>query len=655
MTAPVPQAAATPPAPAPQTALKLRSEKFAIEDALTLYGIDSWGAGYFGINEEGHLQVLPSSDPARGVDLVQLVESLRQRGLATPLLVRFPQLLERQVRTLCGSFRKAINEYEYRSNYFPVFPIKVNQQWSVVTELLEAGRKSSLGLEVGSKPELLAALAVDTPPESLLVCNGFKDSSYLSLAMLGREMGRNVFVVVEKPYELEGLVHMARDRKVRPLVGIRVRLHARGSGKWEKSSGNASKFGLTTNELLEAMAFLKKNRMLDCLKMFHFHIGSQITEIRRLKNAFKEAARIYAKARRMGVDIEYLNVGGGLGIDYDGSKTSSDASVNYTMQEYANDVVYSVKDVCDNENVTEPHIVSESGRAMTAYHSVLILDARAEIGGAASGVKLKPSSRDPQVIGELMDILQSISVKNYREFYHDAVEHRDEMISSFNLGILTLQDRAKGEAAFWEIAAKAVRYSKTQKFVPDEFVELEKQLVDKIVCNFSVFQSMPDQWALDQLYPVVPIQRLREKPDHRVTLVDITCDSDGEIDKFVDLKDIKEALEVHRLNPNEPYYLATLLLGAYQDTMGDLHNLFGSVNEAHVVLDDGGRVHIKRSRRGNSVRETLAAFGYDAKDLAARLQARLEECVKDRTLTSSEARHLLSEYRGHFDAYTYLT
>lgn len=642
-------------APARQAASRVRSEKFAIEEALSLYGIDSWGAGYFGISEDGHLLIRPTADHGVTVDLFDLVEDLRQRGLATPLLLRFPQLLAAQVRSLCGAFRKAINEYEYAGRYHPVFPIKVNQQWSVVSELLEAGRKSGLGLEVGSKPELLAALALDAPTESLLICNGFKDSSYLSLASLGRRIGRNVFVVVEKPYELQGLVQIARDRKVKPLIGVRVRLHARGSGKWEKSGGNASKFGLSTGELLDAISFLKKSRMLDCLKMFHFHIGSQITEIRRLKNAFKEAARIYAKARRMGVAIEYLNVGGGLGIDYDGSKTSSDASVNYTMQEYANDVIYTVKDVCDNEDVEPPHIVSESGRAMVAYHSVLVTDARAEIGGVAHGVKLKPSPRDPQVVGELVDILRTINVKNYREFYHDAVEHRDEMISLFNLGMLTLQDRARGEAAFWEIATKAVRYSKTQKFISDEFVELEKQLVDKIVCNFSVFQSMPDQWALDQLYPVVPIQRLREKPDHRVTLVDITCDSDGEIDKFVDLKDIKEALEVHRLDPEEPYYLAALLLGAYQDTMGDLHNLFGSVNEAHVVVDDGGKVHIKRSRRGNSVREALAAFGYDAKDLAARLQAALEEGVKRKVLSSTESRQLLSEYRGQFDAYTYLT
>ncbi len=578
--------------PAPQIPPRIRTEKFAIEDALTLYGIDSWGASYFGISEEGHLTVHPTAEPTHSVSLAELAADLRRRGLTTPILLRFPQILKTQVRNLVGSFRKAITEYEYKADYRPVFPIKVNQQWSVVSELLEAGRTHGLGIEVGSKPELLAALAIDLPPGALLICNGFKDNSYLSLAALGRRMGKNVFVVVEKPYELHGIAQIARDRKTNPLIGIRVRLHARGSGKWEKSGGHTSKFGLNTAQLLDAILYLKKNRLLDCLKMFHFHIGSQITEIRRLKNAFKEAARIYAKARRMGIDVEYLNVGGGLGIDYDGSKTSSDASVNYSMQEYANDVVYTVKDVCENENVPVPHIVSESGRAMVAYHSVLILDARAEIEGAAGSVRLKPSSKDPQVVGELIDILRSINVKNYREFYHDAVEHRDEMISLFNLGMLTLQERAKGEAAFWEIASKAVRYSKTQKFMADEFVDLEKQLVDKLVCNFSVFQSMPDHWALDQLYPVVPVQRLREKPDHRVTLVDITCDSDGEIDKFVDLKDIKEALEVHHLDSEEPYYLAGLLLGAYQDTMGDLHNLFGSVNEAHVLVDDEGRVHI---------------------------------------------------------------
>lgn len=632
-----------------------RLEKFSIEDAMSLYGMESWGAGYFHINEAGHLEVRPAAAESSRVDVRQVVDSLNKRGLTPPVLLRFPQLLEAQVRHLCAAFRKAISEYDYAGQYHPVFPIKVNQQWAVVTELLEVGWKYALGLEAGSKPEVLAALALETPPDSLLICNGFKDSTYLTTAALAARIGKNVFIVIEKPYELEGLAQVVRDRGVRPNIGIRVRLHARGSGKWEKSGGYTSKFGLSTAQLLDAIAFLKKNRLLDCLKMFHFHIGSQITEIRRLKNAFKEAARVYAKARRMGVEIEYLNVGGGLGIDYDGSKTSSDASVNYTIQEYANDVIYTVKDVCDNENVPEPHIVSESGRALAAYHSVLVVDARAEIGGNSGSLKLKPSARDPQVVGELIDILKTITVKNYREFWHDAIEHRDEMISLFNLGLLTLEERAKGEAAYWEIAAKAVRYAKTHKFFADEFVELEKQLVDKMVCNFSVFQSVPDHWALDQLYPVVPIQRLRERPDHKVTLVDITCDSDGEIDKFVDLKDIKEALEVHRLDEGEPYYLAVLLLGAYQDTMGDLHNLFGSVNEAHVVVDGNGRVHIKRTRRGNSVRETLAAFGYEAKDLAARLQAILEERMKHGSLSQAESRHLLSEYRGQFDAYTYLT
>ena len=630
------------------------SEKYSIEDAMSLYGIDSWGAGYFRISEEGELEVVPTPDDALRVNIPEIIEDLKKRGLASPILLRFPQLLEAQVRGLCTSFRKAIAEYGYAGSYRPVFPIKVNQQRSVVAELLEAGWRYGLGVEVGSKPELLAALAMETPPESLLVCNGFKDNTYLTMAALAQRIGKSVCVVVEKPYELEALVQVVRDRGVRPNIGFRVRLHARGSGKWEKSGGQASKFGLSTAQLLEGMAFLKKNRMLDCLKMFHFHIGSQITEIRRLKNAIKEGARIYAKARKMGVEVEYLNVGGGLGIDYDGSKTSSDASVNYSMQEYANDVIYTVKDVCENENVPEPHIVSESGRAMTAYHSVLVVDVRAEITGTAD-LRLKPSPRDPQVIGELIDILRTMTVKNYREFYHDAVEHRDEMISLFNLGLLSLEERAKGEAAFWGAAAKAVRYSKTQKFQADEFVELEKQLVDKVVCNFSVFQSIPDHWAIDQLFPVVPIRRLREKPDHRVTLVDITCDSDGEIDKFVDLKDIKEALEVHHLNDGEPYHLAVALVGAYQDTMGDLHNLFGAVNEAHVVVDEEGVAHLKRTRRGSSVRETLAAFGYDPKDLAARLQAMLEDGIKREILSPTEARQLLSEYRGQFDAYTYLT
>ncbi|HKY34279.1 MAG TPA: biosynthetic arginine decarboxylase [Candidatus Polarisedimenticolia bacterium] len=629
-------------------------EKYGIDDVMNLYGIDSWGGGYFRVTEEGHLSVTPTNDESRSIELLKEVEELARKGVTTPLLLRFPQLLESQVRNLCNAFRKAITEFGYSREYKPVFPIKVNQHRFVVNELLEAGWKYNLGIEVGSKPELLGALALDTPPESLLICNGFKDMAYLSNAILAQKIGKNVIVVVEKPYELEHLVQIVKDRGVKPAIGFRVRLHSKGSGKWEKSGGVTSKFGLSTAQLLEGIQELKRARLLDCLKMFHFHIGSQITEIRRLKNAIKEAARVYAKARKMGVDIRYINVGGGLGVDYDGSRTSSDASVNYTVQEYANDVVYTIKDVCENENVPEPDIVSESGRAMTAYHSVLVIDVRAEI-SARTSQKLKPAAKDPQVIGDLFFILKNMTVKNYREYYHDAVEHRDEMFALFNLGLLSLEERAKGEACFWEIAAKAVRYAKTQKFVADEFVELEKQLHEKVVCNFSVFQSIPDHWALDQLFPVVPIHRLREKPERRATLVDITCDSDGEIDKFVDLKDIKEALELHSLEGSQPYYLALMLIGAYQDTMGDLHNLFGSVNEAHLVVDDEGKVHVKRIRRGNSVRETLAAFGYDAKDLAARLQAILEERQSRDGISPREARQLLSEYRGQFDAYTYLT
>ncbi len=629
-------------------------EKFGVDDAMNLYGIDGWGSGYFRISEEGHLMVTPTNDEARSVDLLKEVEDLGRKGVSPPLLMRFPQLLESQVKTLCTAFRKAISEYSYSRDYRPVFPIKVNQHRFVVSELLEAGWKYNLGLEVGSKPELLGAIAVDTPPESLLVCNGFKDVAYLSNAILAQKVGKNVVVVVEKPHELGMLIQVIKDRGVKPMIGFRVRLNSKGSGKWEKSGGVTSKFGLSTTELLEGIQELKKARLADCLKMFHFHIGSQITEIRRLKNAIKEAARVYAKARKMGVDIQYINVGGGLGVDYDGSRTSSDASVNYTIQEYANDVVYTIKDVCDNENVPEPDIVSESGRAMVAYHSLLVVDVRAEI-SARAAQKVKPSTKDPQVIGDLLFILKSVSVKNYREYYHDALEHRDEMFSLFNLGLLNLEERAKGEACFWEIAAKAVRYAKTQKFMADEFADLEKQLHEKVVCNFSVFQSIPDHWALDQLFPVVPIHRLRERPERRATLVDITCDSDGEVDKFVDLKDVKEALELHSLEGRDPYYLALVLIGAYQDTMGDLHNLFGSVNEAHLVVDDEGIVHVKRIRRGNSARETLAAFGYDAKDLAARLQSVLEERQNRDGISPREARQLLSEYRGQFDAYTYLT
>jgi arginine decarboxylase len=629
-------------------------ESFSVEDASNLYGIDGWGAGYFGVTEEGRLEILPKRATGGRTDFIKILDELKKSRIVPPILLRFPQILESQVSTLCNSFHRAIEEFKYQAGYFPVFPIKVIQRQCVVESLLAAGFKYNLGIEVGSKPELMGALAQQLPPDALTICNGFKDKDYFATASLGVRMGKKVVVVIEKPFELDSLLALQQAGEVLPYIGFRVKLRAKGSGMWEKSGGSESKFGLNTMQLLQGIETLRERKLLDQLKMFHFHIGSQITEIRRLKDAIKEAARIYAKARKLGATVEYLNVGGGLGIDYDGSKTSSDASVNYSIEEYANDVVYNIAEVCENEHVPHPKIVTESGRSMVAYHSALVVDVR----GALSDVppKMKTNGgEEPRVVEDLSYIHKNLGVKNYREFYHDAVDRRDEMYSLFNLGLLDLEDRAKGEWLYWDIARKAVKFSKTAKFMADEFAELENKLFEKYICNFSVFQSIPDHWALDQLFPVVPIHRLNERPTHRATLVDITCDSDGEVEKFVDLKDIKHALEVHDLRPDEPYYVAFLLIGAYQDTMGDLHNLFGTANEAEVLVDDTGRIVVQDAKRGDTIRKTLESFGYESTKLIRTIKAALQEKVAQGGLDEREASKLVEEYKSRFDAYPYLT
>ncbi len=630
------------------------TDRFKPADAAALYGITAWGNGYLSIDPAGRLRVSPWKDPKRSVALEEVVAELARQGVHTPVVLRFPQLLHAQVRKLAASFERAIDEYTYEGSFQPVFPIKVNQLRPVVEALVEGGREAGLGLEVGSRAELLAAMAQDLAPESLLVCNGFKDDEYLESASLALQAGKRAIVVVEKPFELDGLLQLARRGETVPWIGFRIRLQARGSGLWEKSGGFASKFGLTTLQLLRSLERLEEAGLLSRVVLLHFHIGSQITEIRKVKKAVQEAGRVYAKLRKRGVEIRWLDVGGGLGVDYDGSKTSSDASTNYTVQEYANDVVFGVKEVCEQEEVPAPDLICESGRMLTAFHSVLVTDVRACI----SGVDPEPpriDGEEHQTILDLNEVAASMTVKNYREYYHDAIDYRDQMYALFDLGMLGLEDRAKGEALFWWIAQKAVRHSKSAKFPVEEFVELESKLHDKYICNFSVFQSLPDHWALDQLFPVMPIHRLNEPPRRRAKLVDITCDSDGEVDKFIDLKDIKDALEVHDLRPGESYYLGFLLVGAYQDTMGDLHNLFGKTHQAQVVLDeDDGEPRVELLRRGDAAAEPLSHFGWDAASLRAGLRAALEARVAEGRLDAETAREAEETYAGRLDAYTYL-
>jgi arginine decarboxylase len=629
------------------------TDRFTIQDATDLYGLDGWGNRYLAIGDDGSLLVTPTGDRRRAIDVHEIVERAAGQGLKTPLLLRFPELLRAQVERLTGSFARAIDEFEYPERFYPVFPIKVNQQRDVVEGLLAAGRQHGLGLEVGSRAELLAAMAMETSPDSLIVCNGYKDPAYLSTASLAARLGKRVVIVIEKPFEIKNVLDLVDRDATLPMIGFRIRLRSRGSGLWEKSGGFASKFGLTTRQLLDAVEAMSRAGVMDRVALLHFHIGSQITEIRKIKNAVREGARIYAKLHRLGTTIRYLDVGGGLGIDYDGSRTSADASVNYSVQEYANDVVFGLNEVCEQEDVPPPRILSESGRWLTAYHAVLVTDVR---GAISPSVKATPAivGNEDQVVLDLAEVARTINVKNYREFYHDALEYRDLLYQRFNVGLIELPDRATGELLFWEIACKAVRFSKTAKFVAEEFGELEHHLHDKYICNFSVFQSLPDHWALDQLFPVIPAHRLNERPTRLAQLVDITCDSDGELDKFVDRKAIKTALEVHELRDGEPYYLVFALVGAYQDTMGDMHNLFGEVNEADIVLDADGRAALSEVRLGESARDALRTFGYDESALVKGVEESLERRVAAGDFDRTFATGLMEEYRQRLREYTYL-
>jgi len=633
--------------------------RLPVEEALDIYDIHLWGAGFFGISPEGDLTVRPTRDPRLGLSLPRVVADLRRQGHDTPLLFRFPQILHTSVDEMVKAFRAAMDEFGFHGgDYSPTFPMKVNQNRWVVEALLAAGRPSRIGVEAGSKPELMAALALDVAPGALTTLNGYKDSETLDLAIMGARMGRRVVIVIEKPFEVDLLLRAFEKAGDGPLpeVGLRVRMFARGAGKWRESSGLTAKFGLTTGALLEAVAAFRAAGQLERLAMVHFHIGSQIPDIRRLKSAFREGARIYAKLRKMGVPLSILNMGGGLAIDYDGSNTASDASRNYSIAEYANDAVYIVKEVCLEERVPYPLITTESGRALTAYHSLLVTDVLARITpDLRTGNGGKGATREhARVVQELRSMLEDMSGKNYREYFHDATEQRDEMVTLFNHGLVTLEDRALAEQLFWDIARRALAFAKREKIPLEEFQELEQALDQKYIVNFSVFQSVPDHWALEQLFPIVPTSRLRETPEHKATLCDITCDSDGQIDHFVDIKDVKEVLPLHDPIPGEPYDLAICLLGAYQDVMGDLHNLYGAPDEVHVSIDAEGRTRIDRIVPGDTVADVLSVFHYEEDALVAAVERQLATQVEAGALPAEAAKALVAEYRGLFSRGTYL-
>jgi arginine decarboxylase len=623
------------------------------EDAAALYGIPHWGKGFFHVSEEGDLVVRPTREPSRGVALKQIVDEVAMRGIAAPMIIRFPQILSASVHSLNEAFARAIGEYGYGNVFRGVFPIKVNQKRVVVETIIEAGRVYNYGLEAGSKPELLAAIAADLGPDCLITCNGYKDEPFIRMALNGVRMKKKVVLVLEKVSELDRILSVARSRGVRPLLGMRAKLYSRGSGKWAKSGGEAAKFGLTTPEMLEAVKILKSKRLLDALVMLHFHIGSQITDIRKIKSAIREAGRVYAKLRALGVPIQYLNLGGGLGVDYDGSKTAFDSSMNYSVQEYANDVVYTIKTICDEEKVPHPTLVTESGRAVTAYHSVLIANVLDVADRIDQGRRVKVSANDPPVIQELAGVLATVNAKNLRESYHDALQYKEELFTLFSLGHLSLEDRAKGEVLFWQICERIHKDLKTFREIPEEFEDLETMLADKYVLNFSVFQSLPDSWAIDQLFPTLPIHRLNERPSEWGTLADITCDSDGKIERFIDLRDIKETLPLHRFREDEPYYIAFCLAGAYQDVLGDLHNLFGEAHEVLVTVDEEGRSRVENVLPGESCERVLEYMNYDRTEMLDSISRQLRR-VANRPVKKDEVQAIYKEFEAVFPRYTYL-
>ena len=626
-----------------------------LDEVVQTYGVENWGAGYFEINRKGHLVVHPAEGDPRYVDVKELIDDLvDQRKVQLPILLRFPQILSNQLHKLHRSFREASREFNYQGNHLGVFPMKVNPRREVVEELVREGSKYNFGVECGSKAELYAALSLDQPADSLLICNGFKDEAFINQALVGTRIGKRVIIVIEKLNELKLVIKRVQETGTRPWLGLRAKLYSKGSGKWASSGGESAKFGLTTSEIMECVRLLAEHQMTDLLKLLHFHNGSQITDIKRIKNAMKEAARVYSKIRQMHIDVEYLDIGGGMGVDYDGSKTTFESSVNYGVQEFANDVIYTIKSVCEDENVPEPNIVTESGRLLSAYHAMLITSIQDEIETFAEDKpEVTVTEDDAQVIMELKALCDDVNSKNYREYYHDALDHKDELHTQFNLGLISLEDRAKGEVLFWEVCTRASRFANITKVQEEEFEELKKILASKYLCNFSVFRSVPDSWAIDQLFPTMPIHRLDQTPTDYATFVDLTCDSDGKIDKFVDLKDVKDVLEIHPFT-GEPYYIALLLIGAYQEVMGSFHNLFGLPNEAHVVVGEQGRYHIKKIVNGSRISDMISYARYD-KNVAWENFRRLASArVASGHLLEEEANALVEQYENGINRYTYL-
>lgn len=626
---------------------------WTVKDSLELYNVAGWGRDFFTINEAGHIEVTPAGQGSARIDLKELVDDLRSRGCNLPLLIRFSDILRTRVEQLCGAFQTAIAENDYKGVYRGVYPIKVNQQRHVVEELVEYGRPFNLGIEAGSKPELLVALALQDNPEALILCNGYKDKAYIETALLAQKLGRKVIIVMDRMGELDTILAAARDLDIRPVIGVRARLSTKGAGKWVESTGDRSKFGLTAGEMVSAVERLRGIDMLDCLQLLHFHIGSQITAIRAIKDALREASRIFVELAMLGAPMRYLDCGGGLGVDYDGSQTNFHSSVNYTLQEYAADIVTQVAEACNAKGVAHPDIVTESGRALTAHHSVLVFNVL-DSNQMLLGQTPEPLAKDEhRVTQQLYETFESVSRKNFQEAYHDALQLKEEAVVAFNLGFLDLKARARVEQLFYAVIEKILKIMRELPYVPDELENMEKQLTDTFYCNFSLFQSLPDHWAVRQLFPTLPIDKLNKQPTRRAVLADLTCDSDGKMDEFIDLRDVKHYLELHQPN-GDPYFVATFLVGAYQEILGDLHNLFGDTDAVHVKLDDEG-YRVEHVVEGDSVTEVLSYVQYSKDDLIARVRRAMEAALREKRLTVAESGRLMRRYEEALDGYTYLT
>ncbi len=628
------------------------AERWTTADAAELYDVSAWGKGYFSVGDNGHVLVHPTKDQNRSIDLMELVEKLELRGIYLPILIRFADILKHRLGELYQAFQGAIGEHGYKGSYRCVFPIKVNQQRQVVEEVFHFGRPYGFGLEAGSKPELLAVMAIadnNTP----IICNGFKDDEYIELAMLAKKVGRQIIPVVEKFTELELIIRQSQKVGVRPVIGIRAKLASRGSGRWKSSGGYRSKFGLTITESLRALEELKAAGMEDCLQLLHFHLGSQITNIRQIKGAVTEAVRVYVEMKRAGAGLQYMDVGGGLGIDYDGSQTDFESSVNYTLQEYANDVVYHIQQVCDEAEVPHPTIISESGRAIAAYHSVLVFNVLGVTGFGEEEVPKELPEEVEQPLFDLLDTYKGLSSKNLLESFHDAQQALDSALNLFSLGYLPLQQRSTAENIYWAICRRIQKMAKDLEPYPEELEPLDSLLSETYFCNFSLFQSMPDSWAVKQLFPILPIHRLDEEPFHHGIIGDISCDSDGKIDQFIDRRDVKRTLPLHPLNGG-PYILAAFLVGAYQEILGDLHNLFGDTNAVHVTLGDNNEVILNTVVRGDTVREVLDYVQFNAKTLLEQFRVDVETALRDGKIGYEESGRLLRFFEEGLNGYTYL-